>query len=281
MEPTDISRFKRGRGAIRAAVTSAIKKADLILAQDSPSDANRATLSGLLRLLNDKLGQIEEVDRKVLFELPDAEVEKDQQEATTYQESIYLSISNIEFFLNQNSNVEAANRSERSSENSISKFNVKLPKLEIEPFDGDPLKFNQFFENFETSINTNDSLSQTEKFLYLRTLLKGPAQKCIEGLTVTESNYEKAVAKIKARFGDTKLLIATYVDCLMKLKPVGDSKNTHKLRKLFDDLETCIRNLNSLGIESSNYGPVLIPSILHKLPDEIRLEITKRVHVSE
>ena len=73
----------------------------------------------------------------------------------------------------------------------------------------------------------------------------------------------------------TKLLQATFIDSLLKLKPTSDSKDTKSLRNLYDSIEKCIRNLKSLGITS--LGPMLIPCILQKLPEEIRLVVTKNI----
>ena len=87
----------------------------------------------------------------------------------------------------------------------------------------------------------------------------------------------EALELLKARFGDEKLLQATFIDSLLKLKPTSDSKDTKSLRNLYDSIEKCIRNLKSLGITSESFGPMLIPCILQKLPEEIRLVVTKNI----
>ena len=58
---------------------------------------------------------------------------------------------------------------------------------------------------------------------------------------------------------------------------MSDSRDTKVLRILYDNIETYIRNLKSLNITTDAYGTMLIPCIMQKLPQDIRLEITKNL----
>ncbi|KRX12795.1 hypothetical protein T07_2665 [Trichinella nelsoni] len=51
--------------------------------------------------------------------------------------------------------------------------NVRLPKLEIKKFSGEYHDWQQFYDEFEATINSNPTLSSIEKFNYLRSLLSG------------------------------------------------------------------------------------------------------------
>lgn len=53
---------------------------------------------------------------------------------------------------------------------------VNLPKLEIPTFNGDKLKWTEFWDAFETTIDKNDSLSGIEKLKYLNSKLTGEAK---------------------------------------------------------------------------------------------------------
>ena len=54
-----------------------------------------------------------------------------------------------------------------------------------------------------------------------------------------------------------------------------------KLRELFDNIQNCIQNLKALKIMSDSYGPILIPCIFSKLPEDLRLDLTKSVQLSD
>ena len=117
--------------------------------------------------------------------------------------------------------------------------------------------------------------------MYFRSLLKGAALTAIEGIEISGRNYKDALSMIQTRFGNSKLLISCFVDKLMKLKPVSDSKNISKLRELVDNISTCIQNLASLEVKSEAYGAVLIPCILQKIPDDLKLDVTRSVKLAD
>ena len=48
------------------------------------------------------------------------------------------------------------------------------------------------------------------------------------------------------------------------------SSNLHSFRKFYENMETKIRALESLGKPQENYGGVLLPIVLENLPCDIR-----------
>ena len=55
-----------------------------------------------------------------------------------------------------------------------------------------------------------------------------------------------------------------------------DSKYVKELPNLYDRVERHIRSLLTAGIPQENYGPLLIPIVLEKLPDDIKLELSRK-----
>ena len=51
----------------------------------------------------------------------------------------------------------------------------------------------------------------------------------------------------------------------------------HDLRKLYDKVESSIRNLNSLGNLSETYGAFLVPLLTDKLPTSLRLSVGRKM----
>ena len=49
------------------------------------------------------------------------------------------------------------------------------------------------------------------------------------------------------------------------------------LRKLYNHIEINIRSLKLLGIDFAQYGTLLIPKVMTKIPKETRLQITKKI----
>ena len=73
---------------------------------------------------------------------------------------------------------------------------VKLAKIEIKKFAGDPLAWQEFKEIFEATVDGKTDLSDIEKFSYLRCHPTGDAEKCIENFPLTNKNYQEAFGDI-------------------------------------------------------------------------------------
>ena len=65
------------------------------------------------------------------------------------------------------------------------------------------------------------------------------------------------------------MLISCHLDALVKVNKVKSVDDLEGLRKLYNDVETCVRNLKSLKVEMTTYGCLLIPLLKEKLPDEL------------
>ncbi len=76
---------------------------------------------------------------------------------------------------------------------------MRLPKLSIRPFNGDITQWTTFWDSFKSSIHENPTLSDIDKFNYLRSLLERSARESIGGLTLTAPNYKEAVSILKER----------------------------------------------------------------------------------
>ena len=63
---------------------------------------------------------------------------------------------------------------------------------------------------------------------------------------------------------------------LIKLNKVNGS-NVTELRELYDHIESNIRALKTVGIQQENFGSLLIAIILEKIPNVIRLQISRQL----
>jgi len=79
---------------------------------------------------------------------------------------------------------------------------------------------------------------------------------------------------LKERFGDPQQIICSHMEGLMKI-PNCTSDRSSSLRSVYDKIMVNIRGLETLGVTSDQYGSLLIPVIMTKLPDEIRLRIAR------
>lgn len=121
----------------------------------------------------------------------------------------------------------------------------RLPKLSFPTFDGDILKWQSFWDTFESTIHFNTSLTDVQKFNYLRSQTEGEAASTIEGFALTNANYARALELLKERFGQKHKIISCTMQALLNIP--APSNTLHSLRKFYDRMENHIRSLESLG----------------------------------
>ena len=144
-----------------------------------------------------------------------------------------------------------------------------LPK-----FNSEITKFKSFWDSFDSAVNKNADLSSVDKFNYLHALLEGQAARAIQGLTLSESNYQAAVEILNECFGKTQQIISAHMDELLKL-PTCTWDNPGQLRIIYDKIKINVRGLESLTVKAEQYGSFLIPVIMSRLPAEVRLHVAR------
>ena len=154
---------------------------------------------------------------------------------------------------------------------------VKLPKLDLRKFDGDISKWPSFWDAFESSVHSNTKLTPVDKFNYLNSLLVNSASEAISGLSLTAANYDEAVTILKRRFGNKQFIINRHMETLLNISSVKSGLNIQALRQLHDLIESQVRSLKSLGVSSSSYGSLLSSVVMSKLPQDLRLIISREV----
>ena len=146
---------------------------------------------------------------------------------------------------------------------------VRLPKLEIQQFNGDKLKWCEFWDSFSASVHKNSSISDIEKLNYLMSKLTGEARQAVSGILLSNENYSLVVELLKERYGDAQTEVNShYVELInVKLAP-----NTAKgLRTLYDHIETHLRSLEAL--EENIDQNIFISMITSKIPKEVLIQL--------
>ena len=125
-----------------------------------------------------------------------------------------------------------------------SNVTVKLPQLDMPTYNGDRLKWTEFWDTFETTIDQNGSLSEVEKSKYLNSKLTGEAKLAVSGILLSNENYKVAVDILKERFGDQQTVVNSHYAELINLSSANNT--TRSLRFLYDQIEKNLRSLNAL-----------------------------------
>ena len=121
---------------------------------------------------------------------------------------------------------------------------IKPPQLKITPFDGDVLKWQEFWDQFEASID-KAHYSPIDKLNYLKSKLKGEALSAISGYQLSNNNYSVVVDVLKHRFGNPQLIIDAHYCNLSHL--LIATNRTGSLRQCFDAIECHLCSLEAIG----------------------------------
>ncbi|XP_071132834.1 uncharacterized protein [Mytilus edulis] len=151
--------------------------------------------------------------------------------------------------------------------------NHRLPKLTLPTFNGNILEWPSFWDSYESAVHYNPTLTDVQKFNYLKAQLENEAAQTIAGFSLTNANYAEAVNVLIERFGQTHKITQAHLQALLDITPPRN--DLISLRMFYDKMESLVRGLESLGQTQDSYGNLLVPIIINKLPGEIRKHLAR------
>nr|XP_023022263.1 uncharacterized protein LOC111510575 [Leptinotarsa decemlineata] len=147
----------------------------------------------------------------------------------------------------------------------------KLPLIEFKKFDGDIRNWLPFWSQFKKIHGARD-IEAVDKIDYLirATVPFSRARQLVESYPAIAENYHHIIEAMLSRFGREDLQIEVYVRELLKLVLCNaTSKSKLELVILYDQIETQIRALDTLGITSDKCSAMLFPLIESCLPQDL------------
>ena len=150
-----------------------------------------------------------------------------------------------------------------------------MPKLTIKKFNGDVANWPSIWDQYNFDIHQKQNISDIVKSTYLKSYLCDSANSVISGLTLTSENYKEAIDLLRQRYANPQVLTSAHMKKFVSLNNVKSVHDLKGLRKLFDSVESSIRNLKTLKVEVNSYGSLLVPLLNAKLPKELSSQIAR------
>ena len=273
--PGKLAKNLKIRAAHRLHTRKVLASVDELLMDYDGSDTTKDKIKRITITLNEKLATLKALDESILAAIDEGNLEPEIEESEEFRARIHGALVKLQKCENSHGKQESPQGSQGGSVPSSSSNGAKLPKLHIKRFAGDPKNWQTFWDSFSSAVHKNASLTNVDKFNYLRSLLDGPALNSITGLPLTELNYKEAIEILTDRFGNKQIIISSHMEALLKLQPVNAMSNVKGIRAVLDNLEIQVRGLQALGIDSAQYGALLIPIFMEKLPEELRLIVSR------
>ncbi|KAJ8963827.1 hypothetical protein NQ317_003836 [Molorchus minor] len=140
----------------------------------------------------------------------------------------------------------------------------KLPTMSLPTFAGEYDEWLNFRDTFTSVIHDNTSISNIQKFHYLKSTLKGDASSVIESIEVSNENYTIAWTLLIETFEDTARIKQKHVKALFELEPVVKDSYV-SLKQLLNNSRKHIRSLKALEEPVDSWDTLLVYLISTKL----------------
>lgn len=145
-----------------------------------------------------------------------------------------------------------------------------LPKIEIDKFDGNPMKFWKFLKTFEMSVS--DRLwDENQRLIYLLHYCTGDAKEAIEHCVFLpeEKGYSKAMEILKTQFGRPHDIAERFLSELLVNQPIGPG-DTDSLRKLVRQMTSCELALSQMNYTADLNCTTNLKRIVARLPRHLQ-----------
>ena len=268
------------RNGHRLVIKNTIAKAKELLPppdEDTAPRAVRVKLDSLRATIEKKRETIEALDDEIEELYDDQDIEREILERSELEEEIEEILSRIKAIHDETEHRNTITHENVSGSRAHATVKVKLPKLSLTIFDGNPTQWITFWDSFQSTIHEHPDLSNVDKLKYLQKSLVGDAAHTIAGLQITHENYDEAIQLLEKRFGNKQIIISRHIESIMDLPKIISNEDLRGLRSLYDKMESATRSLKSIGVSSDSYSAVLSPVIMSKLPQELRLLISRKL----
>lgn len=229
---------KRQRAGFKGVITR-------IAAKLEPEFLLTASLQGLLLLEERVQKNFGEYERLNI-------VMADDEDPTKTEDLYYECLDKIR------SQVSILSEKKAPSIGSVSK--LKLPNVQINPFDGKYVDYQAFIEMFKALIHNDKNIDDIQKFFYLRHFLKGEAYDLVKNLPVVGSSYQEALNILKDRYDNKFKIVSEHINSLFELPILSKS---FTLRGLIST--TKLAALKNLGEPIEKWDSILVCLLTKKL----------------
>ena len=144
-----------------------------------------------------------------------------------------------------------------------------LIPVKLQEFNGDPLQWPEFWNNFSSQVDTQQDYTDLTKLNHLRSVLKGTPHEILSGFSGDGSSYTAAKDILKARYDKPQAILHA------RLKNIIDSPvaSHNTFIKVFDQVEHEFRKLDALDDHNGgtiNYREEIFLVLLKsKIPKDI------------
>ena len=252
-----VFKLVKKRGGYRAKTTLAIAQ----ISRLNTDEITNEELSAHIETL---------VGHKKMLQKLDEEIADTYSESDNYDEDKYMKLAEQDDDYQRRLNIVKSTLENKMSKISIAenkqfaKINaaIKIPKLELQKFDGDAAYFSNFKKSFQ-NVYHNLEMTNADRLRYLKQSLEGDPKKQIEALEETDSAYEEAWRQLEGTYATPGQIKFALIKKFLDLSPVR--KTAREMRGFQSQM---LSILNLIKTNEVKLEDVLLYSFYKKLDKE-------------
>lgn len=251
-----LTNLKKSRGVVKASLTRIHTFLENFnLETQAPS---------LLEFRQEELPRINSrfEDIQSQIELITDELEKEEEVRGYFEEEYFNIRSKIHEVLSEAKKSSTVHNA--SIETAVLTNRARLAPIALPTFNGDIQGWESFFDVFKVMVHDDDSFSPSQKFMYLRSALTGPALELVKSVPMTNVNYNIAIEKLRQRYDNQGLVIQAHVRSILNC-PSIDVPSAKSFQALHSHICTHLASLRALDQPVEHWDAWLVTIITSRL----------------
>lgn len=150
---------------------------------------------------------------------------------------------------------------------SISHREHTTPKIDIPTFSGSYHQWTSFKDLFTESIHSNPSLSGAQKMQFLKSKVKGEAERLIQHLPISSDNYIISWNILSNRYDNKRMIFTSHINILLNL-PVSQQASINHIKRIHDTALETMNAIQNLGVDVKSWDPLIVHILGQKLDSD-------------
>ncbi|XP_072178274.1 uncharacterized protein [Diadema setosum] len=154
---------------------------------------------------------------------------------------------------------------------------VSLPQIDLERYDGNPLKFHEFWRGFENCVDQT-TVSDAVKLDRLLRYCAGDVRRLLQPCLIMKASegYHKAKSILQEKYGDPVLIADAWLRKVTEGKRISP-QDRRGLGEMADEILICVRTLEAIGQRSELTSQRVLLQVTERLPYYLRARWLKVV----
>ena len=144
-----------------------------------------------------------------------------------------------------------------------------LPKVELPSFDGTPIMWPRFVEQFYIHVHSRGGLSDARRIEILQSHVTGDAKKLIHGLGYSSHNYAQCLQELKFAFGHRVAVARAYINSVVS-GGILQSGDASALRAFYVAVRDCITTLQRMQYTGELNSSDVLQRASKRIPNDKR-----------